>query len=337
MVILRESRPDRMRAHLAYLERSGAGEGLGRPALFTEPGDDPRTGVLAGERRFFKIILSPENGHSLDMEAYAREFMRSLGRSTGQDLLWAGVVHGDTDNPHCHLVVRGLDRSAREVGFDPQFTRSGMRAIAGEIATRELGYRIRDEEQNRLVKEIGRERFTAIDREISARSRLPDRIVRAESGLEKARLDRLCELGYARGLGGIDYRLPDGWEPRLRAAERRRDRAEAAYRELGDQGRGWRFYSGRFLLEGVVVRKGAAGAPIEEPFILVESRSGERYYRGGFDLHDLREGDRVRLLRSRILALWRAPGGAEGGSPGRERARRHGRGALERDGGGIER
>ena len=67
--------------------------------------------------------------------------MARVEKDLGQRLEWAAVNHHDTDHPHAHIVVRGVDARGREVRFDREYISNGLRWRAQELATQELGPR----------------------------------------------------------------------------------------------------------------------------------------------------------------------------------------------------
>ena len=132
------------RLHLAYLERDGVerdgspggSTGRMRPSVrgeFRAP--------LENEPRQFRFIVSPEEGDRLDLTEFARQFMRQVEKDTGRRLIWAAVNHHNTDNPHVHIVIRGVDRDGDELRIDGRYIGREMRWRAQEIVTRELGPR----------------------------------------------------------------------------------------------------------------------------------------------------------------------------------------------------
>jgi len=67
------------RLHLAYLERDGV-ERDGAPGRLYGADDaftaEAFRAPLDGEKRQFRFIVSPEDGHRLDLKEFAREFVR---------------------------------------------------------------------------------------------------------------------------------------------------------------------------------------------------------------------------------------------------------------------
>ena len=101
-----------MRRHLAYLERDGV-ERDGSPGRLYGADDgfdrDAFRAPLAGEERQFRFIVSPEDGDELDLKEFARRLMTQVEKDLGRRLIWAAVNHHNTDNPHIHIDVRGVD------------------------------------------------------------------------------------------------------------------------------------------------------------------------------------------------------------------------------------
>jgi type IV secretory pathway VirD2 relaxase len=45
--------------------------------------------------------------------------MRQVEKDLAVRLRWGAVNHYNTDNPHVHIVVRGVDQAGHEVWIDP--------------------------------------------------------------------------------------------------------------------------------------------------------------------------------------------------------------------------
>jgi hypothetical protein len=202
------------RLHLAYLERDGV-ERDGSPGRFYGADDDFRAqefrAPLEGEPRQFRFMVSPQDGDQLDLKDFARQLMRQVEKDTGRRLIWAAVNHHNTDNPHVHIVIRGVDRDGDEVRIDGRYIGHGMRSRAQEILTRELGPRPEIDYSQARVAEVQRGRLTEIDEVIAEHlgpdGRLTVGRLLARSGAEGltclARLDvlRSMELAWQRERG----------------------------------------------------------------------------------------------------------------------------------------
>jgi hypothetical protein len=66
----------------------------------------------AGDKRIFKIILSPEDAN-VDFQRTAADMIARIEQHTGSPVEWGGVVHRNTDHPHAHIIVRGRLSKAR--------------------------------------------------------------------------------------------------------------------------------------------------------------------------------------------------------------------------------
>jgi type IV secretory pathway VirD2 relaxase len=154
--------------------------------------------------------------------------MRQVEKDTGRRLIWAAVNHHDTDNPHVHIVVRGVDRDGDDLRIDRGYLAHGMRWPAQEILTRELGRRPEMDISMGWGVDVGREAFTEIDRAIVAHSS-PDgsvaltKLMAAPDGERRACLDRLQvleEMQLATKESPGIWRLADGWKELLVQAGR---------------------------------------------------------------------------------------------------------------------
>src|SRR5450432_1023863 len=104
--------------HLAYLERDGVERDGSRGLLYGADETFTREVFrepLAREQRQFRFIVSPEDGDRLELKEFTREFMQQVEKDTGRSLIWAAVNHHNTDNPHVHIVIRGVDRDGEDV------------------------------------------------------------------------------------------------------------------------------------------------------------------------------------------------------------------------------
>jgi len=229
--------------HLRYIERDGVEKDGSRGVLYGAEGlverktfEEPRL----RERHQFRFIASPEDGSDLDLTAFTRGLMNRVERDLGQRLEWAAVNHHDSDHPHAHVVVRGVDRDGGRVFMQPAYIARGMRWSAQELATDWLGPRLESEIQKTYESEVTRERLTSLDREIASRAQalevdaevfearrgypLPETLVR--------RLKQLEQLGLAERSAGSRWALSDGWQDELRELGLRGDRLKEIHRAM---------------------------------------------------------------------------------------------------------
>jgi type IV secretory pathway VirD2 relaxase len=120
----------------------------------------------SGDQRLWKIILSPEFGDRIDLQRLARDLIGQIEKDLGTDLEWIAVRHHNTEHPHIHMVIRGVARTGEPIHFKREYVKHGIRSIAEEMCTRQLGYRTSRDAVEAERREIGGRRFTSLDRAI---------------------------------------------------------------------------------------------------------------------------------------------------------------------------
>jgi hypothetical protein len=169
--------------HGAYLDREGT-QGTERGHGFDAQGHPVRMSTWLGECQrngdphFFKVMLSPEHGHRLDLPAYTRALMRVVERDLGMRLEWAAVAHYNTSHPHVHLCIRGVSRG-QVVTMARSYLHGGLQARAREVATRLLGYRLAPEIAAALRRSVARQGWSALDTALE-RKVSPERTITEE-------------------------------------------------------------------------------------------------------------------------------------------------------------
>jgi type IV secretory pathway VirD2 relaxase len=212
--------------HLRYIERDGVEKDGSKGVLYDADGsvrreifEEPRL----GERHQFRFIVSPEDAAQLDLTGYVRRLMAQVERDLGHSVEWAAVNHYNTEQPHAHVVVRGVDRQGRELRFDRSYIANGLRWRAQEIATEELGPRHEVEIRRARTREVTRERFTSLDRELERCAK--DHRVELGSlhGADAdhrsslvGRLEQLERFGLAERVSSGAWQLVEGWQAQLR-------------------------------------------------------------------------------------------------------------------------
>jgi type IV secretory pathway VirD2 relaxase len=238
--------PGQWKAHGRYVARESATQG-GRPA---EAGFDAIEQSLnipaaldswqvAGDERFFKIIVSPEFADRLNLRQHTRELMQRFQSDVGTQLEWIAAVHHNTEHPHVHIAVRGVDEMGMPLRIPREYIRSGLRGRAEEIATDSLGYRSPEDAQEAQHRETLQNRYTPLDR-ILQRSNdrssshftvvvNPSDASLSESGqrLQKhlaARLMHLQTMGLAQTVAPHEWRVQADFEKVLRTLQQSGDR-----------------------------------------------------------------------------------------------------------------
>jgi hypothetical protein len=219
--------------HLSYLERDGVQQDGSPGKLYGEDGPVERRDFakdLEGEEHQFRLVLSPEDGHELDLDEYVRTYMARIEKDLGQKLRWAAVNHYNTDNPHAHIVLRGIDANGVEVRMGREYVAHGLRQRAIELATEELGPRPERSRIDQLQREAQLERYTTLDRALEKRAEgglfrfAPARFrdPHMEAAL-RTRLEVLTQLGLVAKIGRSDWKLHPGLRSELDRMGRRAD------------------------------------------------------------------------------------------------------------------
>jgi len=223
-------------AHLNYLQRDGVTRDGERGVLFGADADALDRNEFAArcedDRHHFRFIVSPEDAEQMrDLKGFTRDLMTRMEADLGTRLDWRAVEHWNTDNPHIHVIVRGVAEDGQNLVISRDYIREGMRAQAREIVTRELGLRSDLEIRQSLERQVEAERWTEIDRDLSRTMQrdglidmAPEPGVRpnGDHALRMGRLRKLERLGLASQIGPGQWTLAGD--------------AQAALRELGERG-----------------------------------------------------------------------------------------------------
>jgi len=238
--------PGQWKAHGTYVARESATQG-GRASEAGFNATDQKLDIAtkldtwqrAGDERLFKIIASPEFADHLNLQQYARELMQRMERDLVTELEWVAAVHHNTEHPHVHIAVRGVDDKGRPLRLPRQYIRAGLRGRAEEIATEALGYRTPAHAQEAQRREIVQNRYTTLDRVLQRANNgssshfvvtaNPNDKALSESAqlLQRhvaARLMHLQTMGLAQSVGSHEWRVQADFEKVLRTLQLSADR-----------------------------------------------------------------------------------------------------------------
>jgi len=292
-----------MARHVDYLERDGVDQDGERGVPFNEAGEmaegaSKQFATRAdGDRHHFRLIVSPENGHELDLREYTQDLMQEMEQDLGTRLDWMAVSHYNTDNPHVHILLRGVDERGGDLVINRDYISHGIRNRAEDLATRELGLRKQADIDASVQRELGAERFTAVDRALLRDADGSDgvvnvRVVPAPTDeragrfrLNKiARLEKLEALGLAEEIEPGRWKLENGLDGRLRELGARRDviaKMQARLRGV-EEARDYSIYSKDSppaqAVEGRVVARGLHDEQVGSEYVVVSATDGRQYY-----------------------------------------------------------
>lgn len=237
-------------AHLNYLQRGGVTRDGERGVLFGAEADGLDRNTFAGrcedDRHHFRFIVSPEDADQMrDLKGFTRELMTRMEADLGTRLDWRAVEHWNTDNPHVHIIVRGVGEDGQNLVISRDYIREGMRAQAREIVTQELGLRSDLDIRRSLERQIEAERWTEIDRDLSRTMQhdglidtAPEAGVRPDGdhALRIGRLRKLERLGLASEIAPGQWTLAGGAQAALRELGERDDIIKRMQKAMTDRG-----------------------------------------------------------------------------------------------------
>jgi type IV secretory pathway VirD2 relaxase len=127
----------------------------------------------ARDNRLWKIIISPEFGERVDLTQLTRDLMARIEKDLGVRPEWVAVGHFNTEHPHVHVALRGIAKDGEEIRLSREYVKAGLRSIAEDLCTRQLGHRTELDAFEAERREIRENRFTSLDRMI-LRAAAPD-------------------------------------------------------------------------------------------------------------------------------------------------------------------
>jgi len=339
--------PGGWKAHGTYIERESAkgdrlpSEREAATEIGSQVSDPDRLGLAqehplgrlaeswqkAGDKRIFKIILSPEDPN-VDFQRTTSEMISRIEQYTGAPVEWGGVVHRNTDHPHTHIIVRGRLRSGEPLLLPPNLIRQGLREAVQSSLTRQLGPRtIADIEHQKQI-ELTANRVTPLDRRLAGRA-IPyeaDPIYKdagaAASTAEVARLRHLKELGLSKPYAGGRWLIRSDFVTQLQQMKDIQDRARTLFRSgvaISDPHAPMEYSSfskkliGRVLLNSEDERTGALQTIFETTEGKIEIIRHDATLRAAWARGDLEPGNVVTIdsLRSDPEKLYASTAGKD--------------------------
>lgn len=282
------------RAHLRYIQRDGVTR-EGEPGQLYAADRDQADGkaFLArcdGDRHQFRFIISVEDGAEYpDLKPYVRRLMAQVEADLGTKLDWVAVDHFNTDRPHTHLMLRGVDDRGQNLIIAREYISHGFRERAAELATLDLGPRTDREIEAWLRHDVRQERLTTIDRRLLRRMDSDGVVSSADrdpfqQSLAAGRLRRLSAMGLAKDIGGGRYRLAGGLEETLRRMGERGDIIRTMQREMTrrrlDRAGVDQVIAGSDAppIIGRVIHRGFADEHRDRHYLLVDAVDGRVHY-----------------------------------------------------------
>jgi type IV secretory pathway VirD2 relaxase len=304
-----------MTAHLAYLKREGVTRDGEKARMFDARSDAVDDAAFAArcrdDRHHFRFIVSPEDAAEMtDLRAFTRDLAAQMERDLGTRLDWIAVDHWNTDNPHVHLLVRGIAEDGSDLVIARDYISRGLRARAEALVTLELGPKPEHAVRRGLEREVEAERWTRLDAEIRRMADEEGFVDLRPVGpggdepdlrrLMIGRLQRLERMGLAVPAGPAQWVVAAGAERTLRELGDRGDIIRTMHRSLVVQGTeralGDYVLHGRGTtapIIGRLVDKGLHDELAGEAYALVDGIDGRVHHLRFPDLGALGHGPRL--------------------------------------------
>src|SRR3546814_15211843 len=112
--------------------------------MIRRPSRSTRTDTLFPYTTLFRsrLIVSAEDGAEYpDLKPYIRRLMAQAEQDMGTKLDWVAVDHFNTERPHTHIVLRGIDDRGDNLIIAREYISHGLRERASELVTLDLGPR----------------------------------------------------------------------------------------------------------------------------------------------------------------------------------------------------
>ncbi len=297
-------------AHASYLQRDGTGPDGERADAFDKDQDaadlDAFVERTKDDRHQFRWIVSPEQGDELHMREYVRDYMERVSNDLETDLDWAAVCHDNTDQPHAHIIVRGVRDDGQDLVIDPEYLRHGLRNRARDVATQHLGPRTHEHARSNLERQRKADHWTSIDRQL-VRSQgdngrvCPSQAVADQRDHDDFRVHDLRErLAYLERHGLAERHAKNEWsvDEDLKACLEERSRQRDIIRRM--QGAGASTPDRWDLDEAVpdhgrVLDRGLDSDRGDAHYLVVDGDDGRLHHLTVEASHDARVGDNVSM------------------------------------------
>ena len=238
--------------HLSYLQRDGVTRDGADAHMFDARVDSADVSAFAerceGDRHHFRFIVSPEDAPEMtDLRAFTHDLMARAERDLGTKIDWVAVDHWNTDQPHIHVLARGVAEDKSDLVISREYISRGFRARAEELVGLELGPRSEQTIRLGLEREVGAERWTGLDRALRAAADdsagvvdlRPGGVAPSDPELRRLMIGRaqvLERLGLADPVGPAQWTLRSDVERTLRAMGDRGDVIRTMHRALSRGG-----------------------------------------------------------------------------------------------------
>jgi hypothetical protein len=224
--------------HVRYLARDGVGHDgsdanfYGHEGAIERSAVNEATSAWAEDRHHFRLIISPEQADKMeDFEGYVRDVMRDVGADLKEPkLTWIAINHFDTDQPHAHVLIRGVRAKGTTLVIPRDIISHGIRHRAEHHAQILLGEKTRGEAEQQLFARTKANYWTDIDAKLGKLAQVNEGVLPSTElnrhdtfgAIARGRVIHLERMGLAtRSAQGVTF-APD-IKQRLDTLQRSRD------------------------------------------------------------------------------------------------------------------
>ncbi|QPC86413.1 DUF3363 domain-containing protein [Mesorhizobium sp. NBSH29] len=249
-VVRNNGRSAPLATHLSYLRREGVTRDGEKARLFGPDDEEMDAKAFAerceDDRHHFRFIVSPDDPWEMaDLRSFTADLAGQMERDLGTKLDWVAVDHWNTEHPHIHLIVRGVQDDGEDLVISRDYIKEGMRDRARDFITLELGPRTNLDIRSALERQIESERWTSLDRQLERDGNRhgiidlapqPGRQPDDHHALKVGRLRKLESLGLADQIGPGQWVMDESAETTLRELGERGDIIKRIHRGLTERG-----------------------------------------------------------------------------------------------------
>lgn len=285
----------RISHHLNYAGRNTLEQGNKTHELYgrAEGAIDIKDKINEFEKapHMFNIIISPEDGDKIELKDFTRDFVKTVENDLRTKLDWVAGNHFDTNEPHVHLLIKGLDDSGKKLLMTRDYISCGLRVRASQVINKKLGLRDWNDIVNGLKLDANKLKKCGLDDIISKNLRegfLDLTKLKMETlddlpkGLITQRLAFLESKELASRVGAHGWQIREGFIEELRKLERSASIVEKLSGKIKVNKEDCEMLSLKNLedrtIRGHVVERGYINEIDEKEYLLVKSKDKKFIY-----------------------------------------------------------
>ena len=157
----------RIRHHLNYAGQNKLDTEKNAPELYGR--DDKAINIKSKVNDFesapyiFNIIISPEDGEKLELKEFTRDFISVVEKDLKAKIDWVAGNHYDTNDPHVHVLIKGMDGNGNPLLMKRDYISNGLRSRASQVVNKKLGLKSYEEVVDSLNLKVSSTKKCEID------------------------------------------------------------------------------------------------------------------------------------------------------------------------------